>query len=130
MGEVYCRLGMAEETVSKMELYDIPYDIMESDENYQIVISGWWVHIPELGLNLHEGIFCNYDKEKRAYLPDFSITVLKEETGKKTKEGEWLYYEQDGFVITLFNYLHGKTDINQIEQLFCFICIPDTEPET
>ena len=46
---------------------------------------------------------------------------------KETKEGDWLYYEQDGFVITLANYLHGKMEISRIEQLSCFICIPDEE---
>lgn len=115
-----CRLGKVEEIIAGMDLMDVPDDVMESDENYEIVISGWWVHIPELGLNLHEGIFCNYDKEEDAYLPDFSVTVVKEEG-----QEEWIYYEQDGFVITLANYLHGKMDLRQLEQLFCFIHMPD-----
>lgn len=102
------------------QLAEVPDDIMESDEDYQIVISGWQVHIPELGLNLHEGIFCNYDEEEGGYLPDFAITVVKEEG-----QDEWLYYEQDGFLITLANYLHGKTDLEQLGQLSCFIRMPD-----
>ena len=101
-------------------LAEVPDDIMESDEDYQIVISGWRVHIPELGLNLHEGIFCNYDEEEGGYLPDFAVTVVKEEG-----QDEWLYYEQDGFVTTLANYLHGKTDLGQLGQLSCFIRMPD-----
>lgn len=115
-----CRLGKVEEIIAEMDLMDVPDNILESDDNYEIVISGWWVHIPELGLNLHGGIFCNYDKEEDAYLPDFSITVVKEEG-----QEEWIYYEQDGFVITLANLLHGKMDIGQLERLFCFICVPD-----
>ena len=101
------------------ELAEVPDDIMESGEDYQIVISGWRVHIPELGLDLHEGIFCNYDKEEGGYLPDFAVTVVKEEG-----QEEWIYYEQDGFVITLANYLHGKTDLAHLKQLFCFIRLP------
>ncbi len=124
------RLGEVEEAVSEMELYDVPDDIMESDEDYQIIISGWQVYIPELGIALHEGVFCNYDEEEQAYLPDFSVTVIKEAAEEETKEGEWLYYEQDGFVITLANYLHGKMDISRIEQLSCFIRMPDIELET
>lgn len=123
------RLNEVEEAVSEMELYDVPDDIIESDEDCQIVISGWWVHIPELELALYEGVFCNYDKEEQAYLPDFSVTVVKE-AAEEIKEGDWIYYEQDGFVITLANYLHGEMDISQIEQLSCFICIPDVETET
>ena len=78
------------------QLAEVPDDIMESDEDYQIVISGWHVHIPELGLNLHEGVYCNYDGEEDGYLPDFAVTVVKEEG-----QDEWIYYEQDGFLITL-----------------------------
>ncbi len=114
------RLGEVEEIIAGMELMEVPDDIMESDVDYQIVISGWWVHIPELGLNLHEGVFCNYDGEEGGYLPDFAITVVKEEG-----QEEWIYYEQDGFLITLANYLHGKTDLEQLGQLFCFIRLPD-----
>lgn len=114
------RLGQVEEIIAGMELSEVPDDIMESEEDYEIVISGWRVHVPELGLNLYEGIFCNYDKEEGAYLPDFSVTVVKEEG-----EEEWIYYEQDGFVITLANFLHGKMDIGQLEQLFCFIRMPE-----
>lgn len=117
------RLGEVEEILAEMEqLAEVPDDCLESDEDYQIVISGWQVHIPELGLNLHEGIFCNYDEEEGGYLPDFAITVVKEEG-----QDEWIYYEQDGFVITLANYLHGKTDLDltQLEQLSCFIRMPE-----
>ena len=115
------RLGEVEEILAEMEqLAGVADDIMESGEDYQIVISGWWVYIPDLGLNLHEGIFCNYDEEEGGYLPDFAITVVKEE-----EQEEWIYYEQDGFLITLANYLHGKTDLGNLEQLCCFIRIPD-----
>ena len=44
------RLDMVEEAVSEMDLFDVADDIMESDENYQIVISGWQAYVPELGI--------------------------------------------------------------------------------
>lgn len=117
------RLGEVEEILAEMEqLVEVPDDCLESDEDYQIVISGWWVHIPELGLNLHEGIYCNYDEDEGGYLPDFAVTVVKEEG---QEQEEWIYYEQDGFLITLANYLHGKTDLGHLERLFCFIRMPD-----
>lgn len=124
MEQLY-RLGTVEEVLAEMDMSEVADDIMESDKDYQIVISGWYVHIPELGLNLHEGIFCNYDETEQAYLPDFSITVIMEEG-----QEEWLYYEQDGFVVTLANFLQGKTEISTIEQMRCVIRIPDNIPKT
>lgn len=120
------RLGEVEEAIGEIDFSDVADDVMESGEDYQIVISGWWVQIPELGLNLHEGVFCSYDETEKMYLPDFSVSVVVE-SGEENKEGDWLYYEQDGFVITLANYLSGKMDVERIEQLSCFICLPDME---
>lgn len=126
--KIPCRLHEAEEIVSEMDLFHVADDIMESDEDYQIVISGWWVHIPELNINLHEGVFCNYDEEEKEYLPDFAITVIME--AGEEPEGGWLYYEQDGFEITLANYFGGRMGMDAVSELSCLICIPDNEPET
>lgn len=114
------RLGNVEEAIYELDIADAADDIIESDEGYQIVISGWWVHIPELRLNLHEGVFCQYDKKEEAYLPDFSVTVIKEEG-----QEEWIYYENDGFIITLANWLGGKVQMSKLEQMQCFICKPE-----
>lgn len=124
MEQIY-RLGTVEEVLAEMDMSEVADDIMESDKDYRIVISGWYVHIPELGVNLHEGIFCNYDETEQAYLPEFSITVILEEG-----QEEWLYYEQDGFVVTLANFLQEKTEISTIAQMRCVIRIPDNIPET
>lgn len=126
--QIPCRLRNAEKIIAEMDMSHVPDDIMESEEDACIVISGWWVHIPELNLNLHEGVFCNYDEEDKAYLPDFAVTVIMEADRKK-QEGEWLYYEQDGFEITLGNYHSGRMGMGQISELSCFICIPDEIPE-
>lgn len=125
-----CRLHEAEGIISEMDLCHVPDDIMESEEDYQIVISGFRVYIPELGINLHEGVFCNYDEEEKAYLPDFAVTVIMEAGAEEEQEGGWLYYEQDSFEITLANYYSGKLPLESVSELSCFICIPDNEPET
>lgn len=126
--KIPCRLHEAEEIVSEMDLFHVADDIMESDEDYQIVISGWWVYVPELNINLHEGVFCNYDEEEKEYLPDFVITVIME--AEQEKEGGWLYYEQDGFEITLANYFGGRMGMDAVSELSCLICIPDNELKT
>jgi hypothetical protein len=117
------RLGEIEEVLAELDLEDIPDDVMEEDGEYQIVTSCWWVEIPKLGLCLYEGIFCDFDEEEKAYLPDFSITVIKE-MGTDT----WIYYEQDGFLITLANWLHGRVELKQLEQMICFIRKPEEVP--
>lgn len=126
MKKIPCRLREAEELVSEMDLFDVPDDIMESEDNCLIVVSGWWVYIPALGINLHEGVFCNYDEEEKAYLPDFSLTAIME-ADIGLPEGEWLYYEQDGFEVTLANYYSGRLTMAEISELSCFICIPEED---
>ena len=89
------------------------------------------------GKTMLEGVFAEFGIENRngriyeekEYLPDFSLTVIMEADSEK-KEGEWLYYEQDGFEITLANYRNGKMAMEAVSELSCFICIPDDEPET
>lgn len=127
--EIPCRLREAEEIIGGMELFYVADDILECDVDCQIVISGWWVHIPELGINLREGVFCNYDETEKEYLPDFAVTVIME-AGTEEEEGRWLYYEQDGFEITLANYHSGKLTMEAVSELSCLICIPNKEPET
>lgn len=122
--KIPCRLCEAEELVSEMDLFDVPDDVMESEEGCLIVVSGWWVHIPALGINLHESVFCNYDEEGKEYLPDFSVTAIME-ADIQEPEGEWLYYEQDGFEVTLANYYSRKITMAEISEWSCFICIPE-----
>ena len=124
--KIPCRLHEAEEIISGMDLFHVADDIMESEEDYRIVISGWWVHIPELNINLHEGVFCSYAEEEKEYLPDFSLTVIMGADAEK-KEGEWLYYEQDGFLLTVLNYFGGQVDMETVSMLPCLICIPEGE---
>ena len=59
-----CRLKDAEEIISNMELSYIADDIAETEEDTQVVVSGYYVLIPELKLKLHEGILCNFDEEE------------------------------------------------------------------
>lgn len=116
------RLGQVEEKIYELDLDDTADDLLELDDGNQMVISGWWVHIPELGLNLHEGVFCLYDESEKEYLPDFSVTVIKE-----SGQEEWIYYEQDGFVVTLANWLKGSVELNRLEQMRCYISKPEKE---
>ena len=118
------RLCDVEEAVSESEeLIDIADDIAEIDEDMQLVISGWSVYIESLNLSLRQGIACVWDEDERLFMPDFDVTVVYE---GNIESQEWLYYEQDGFVVTLGNGLNGRLSGGQIEQLWCELIIPDS----
>ena len=118
------RLCDVEEAVSEMEeLMDIADDITEIDDDMQIVISGWSVYVESLNLTLRQGIACVWDEGERLFMPDFDVTVVYE---GNIETQDWLYYEQDGMVVTLGNWLNGRLSCEQIEQLWCELVIPET----
>ena len=118
------RLCDVEEVVSEMEeLMDIADDIAEIDDDMQIVISGWSVYVESLNLTLRQGIACVWDEGERLFMPDFDVTVVYE---GNIDSQEWLYYEQDGFVVTLGNWLNGRMSGGQIEQIWCELVTPET----
>lgn len=140
------RLRDVEEAVSKSEeLIDIADDIAEIDVDMQIVISGWSVYIESLNLTLRQGTACVWDESSGVFMPDFDVTVVYEgniekgysisgasvvnESGESMQASfpaDSLYYEQDGFVVTLGNWLNGRMSGGQIEQLWCELVTPET----
>lgn len=118
------RIYEVEEVISEMDLSEVEDDIAETDEDIQLVISGWYVHIPELNLKLREGVVCIWDEEEKLFMPDFEVTVIYE---GDIEVKDWLYYVQDGFVVTLENWLNGRLLVEQIEQLRCEIVIPQQD---
>ena len=118
------RLCDVEEAVSVSdELIDTADDIAEIDDDMQIVISGWSVYVESLNLTLRQGIACVWDEGERLFMPDFDVTVVYE---GNIETQDWLYYEQDGMVVTLGNWLNGRLSCEQIEQLWCELVIPET----
>lgn len=121
------RIYEVEEVISEMDLSEVEDDIAETDEDMQLVISGWYVNIPELNLYLREGVVCIWDDEEKMFMPDFAVTVIYE---GDIESKDWIYYEQDGFVVALANWLNGRLPVEQIEQLRCEIVIPQYEVVT
>ena len=93
--KIKCRLVEAEQIISEMEerLIDVADDIAETEEDTQLIVSGWWVFLPQLNLQLHEGILCNWDEEEQMFMPDVAVTVVYEADADRT---EYIYFEQDG----------------------------------
>ena len=110
-----------EAVIEEMDFSEIPDDVVELEEGYQLVLSGWYVHIPKLHIRLHEGVVGYWDEEMKEYMPDFCVTVIYPDDLAET---EYLYYEQDGMFTTMVNWLHGQMSMEEIEQLGCEILIP------
>ena len=49
-----------------------------------------YVNIPELNLNLREGVVCIWDDEEKLFMPDFAVTVIYE---GDIESKDWIYYE-------------------------------------
>lgn len=120
MEEKKYRIGEIEEVLAEMDFSDVDDDMAEIDEDFMIQVSGWYLVIPSLGITVREGVACVFDEEEKMYMPDFDVTVLYE---GEVDAGTWLYYEQDGIVITLANWLNGRMQIEAIERLECVLKI-------
>lgn len=118
------RLGDIEEIISEMEFEDRCDEIVEIDDDLQLVISGWYVVVPSLSLTLRAGVACAFDEEAGMFMPDFDVTVLYKD---EIVADKWIYYEQDGFCISLGNWLNGRLSMGEIENLECYLVVPDEE---
>lgn len=116
------RLGEIEEILSEMDFSEVDDDIAEIDEDFMIQVSSWYLLVPSLGITVRSGIACVFDEEEKMFMPDFDVTVLYE---GEVDSGSWLYYEQDGIVITLANWLNGRLQIEAIERLECVLKIAE-----
>jgi len=116
------RLCEIEEILADTDTTEIADDIVETDEDMQLIVRGYYVHIPELNLYLREGVVCIWEEEEKLFMPDFAVTVIYE---NELETGTWINYEQDGFVVTLANWLNGRCSIEQIVQLKCNLVMPD-----
>ncbi len=107
------------------EFFDVADDVSEIDDDFQVVFTGVYVKVPELGLVLRAGMGCNWDEEEQMFLPDFSLTAIYEDNGADVPiPTDYIYYEQDDFCITLSNWLNGRLSLDTIEQLWCELLIP------
>ena len=118
------RLGDIEEIISEMGFEDRCDEIVEIDDDLQLVISGWYVVVPSLSLTLRAGVACAFDEEAGMFMPDFDVTVLYKD---EIVADKWIYYEQDGFTVTLANWLNGRLPISNIETLECYLIRSDSE---
>ena len=97
--------------------------VLSKSEDSLVVKSGYYAHVPELGFNVHDGMFYCRDDDGE-YMSDFAIAVICDEAADGPED--CLYWEQDGFVVSLANYLHGQgRSIREISELACDLYVPE-----
>lgn len=117
-----CRVKDAERQLIEMDLDDVSDDVAEIDDGIQIVISGYYLLIPELNIQIHKGILCVFEQELNMYMPDEAVTLIIEVNGQ---EAEHICYKQDGIIGTLYDWGQGKMSLDRIENMWCEIIVPD-----
>ena len=118
------KLKDAEDVLCELELPEPDVVVAKVSDEMRLEFSGWPVYIPSLDLLLREGTACIYDEDEKDFLPDFSVTAVYQ--GRDADPGDWLYYEQDGMVVTMANFMHGRPErlgIDQIGELDCEILV-------
>lgn len=118
------RLGNVEEELFKMDFDYLPCDIAEIETPKGIktlIISGWWVHVPELGVNVHQGGICKTG-EAMDKLPELYVSIIRAHN-----ETLWFYYEEADIVTILFHWLEGQVLEQTLLGMPCYIRGTDLE---
>lgn len=92
-------------------MFDVEPKVLDLDDEEKIAIDGSIIVIPELSLKLMSATVYNKNSNTNSYEPDFCITLIYDIGTRKLEN--YKYYEQDGFAISLYNYLAaiGKRDV-------------------
>lgn len=130
------RSGSKEDTISLIEALAHSADKAESDEIMVTYRSKYdmkpaWVEQVE---NLLVALEMYRIEEEKAinHLADILTASVVNESGESMQASfpaDSLYYEQDGMVVTLGNWLNGRLSCEQIEQLWCELIIPKQNKE-
>ena len=102
---MYSRLDKAEEIIGTSEAWTIPYMIELNRGSSAISYdTNIYVQIPDLGIQLHQGLLYSRGWGSSDYEVDAAITVIREINS--TSVDTFIYFEDDGFAVSLHNYLN------------------------
>lgn len=113
-----CRFEDAEEIIEQMDMSEIADDIAITEDNIQIVISGYYVYLESSGIKLHKGIICYFDEEEQMFMPDEAVTVIYREDSDRNR---YICYEAENMEGALYDYLGGRMTVGEIANLPCEI---------
>lgn len=104
-----CKLNELEKVLEKVyEEYEGEYNIFEVEDKgfgdeHRIDIDDIRVVIPEVGLSVRIGVFCNYDEDEQEYMPDFAISLVYDMDEENATN--YLYWEQGTPSTAIYNFL-------------------------
>ena len=106
-----------------MDMSEIADDIAITEDNIQIVISGYYVYLESVGIKLHKGIICYFDDEENMFMPDETVTVICREDFDRNR---YLCYEAENMEGMLYDYFDGRMTAGEIANLPCEIITENT----
>ena len=77
-----------------------------------------------MGISFRPGEYMSYSEEEQEYITDFSLTLIYEEN--ESNPDNYLYWEQDGYSISVYNYLNSickRVEMEALEKKQCLITI-------
>lgn len=106
-----------------MDMSEIADDIAITEDNIQIVISGYYVYLESVGIKLHKGIICYFDDEENMFMPDETVTVICREDSDRNR---YICYEAENMEGMLYDYFDGRMTAGEIANLPCEIITENT----
>lgn len=98
--EITCKLSEVEANLERLEFCDDKAFVIEQTEEHLMVADSVYVHVIDLDLDLREGSSDVFDNSFKDYMTDFSFVGVFAHGSHN-----YLYFENDGFCLTLHNRL-------------------------
>jgi hypothetical protein len=95
---------------------DVEMLVEEEDDESAVLVEDRYIRIPALNLVVRQGEGCI--KNGGDLEPDFSLTAIYD-----TKEvgGTMRYFESDGIILSLYNYLGGTVSAERLRDMKCLV---------
>ena len=110
------KLGEVEEYLSSLE-EPSGCGVVEEDEDFMLMADLMYIYIPSLSLYVRFGLMSTRDGDGE-WSPDVSLTFVYDQVEDIKR---YLYYESDGVLCTLHNFLTSKGNAVDLYELECEI---------
>lgn len=100
-----CKFEEADNIICELweNYYPTEHEIKLDGCQDTILVYDYRVLIPDTGYSIREGTYFNWDEEEQELYPDFSLSLIYDLDEKDP--AKYLYWEQDGELVSLHNFL-------------------------